>query len=279
MRAFGISMQLTPGTPTPTKTPSLLRRGRRLAAKLYHRLIAPARCYSDIRAYASFAKVRGLEHIHYGYWQAGDDIMAAQENLYQQVKSLIPNHLKTILDVGGGIGGASNRLADDGYEPVCIVPDPALIADGSQRFPRVRFLEATAEGFSTANKFDAAVFIESYQYFSDKHRALANVTRHLNPAGCVIFAEEFSLVSGGSLPTERSLVSYMRSKGYTVDSRIDITKQIVPTCRYVYEMTEEVAPELADAWKNNERRYLGGGRQYVLLRFCPQTDGANSKPA
>jgi len=223
--------------------------------------------------------VRGLEHIHYGYWQASDDISAAQENLYQQVKSLIPNNLKTILDVGGGIGGASNRLAGDGYEPVCIVPDPALIAAGSQRFPRVRFLEATAEGFSIARKFDAAVMIESYQYFSDKHRALANVTRHLNAAGCVVFAEEFSLVAGDSLPTERSLVSYMWSKGYTVDSRIDITKQIIPTCRYVYEMTEEIAPELADTWKSNERRYLKGERQYVLLRFSPRTDGTNSKAA
>jgi SAM-dependent methyltransferase len=270
-------MQSTSGTPIQTKTPSLLRRGRRLAAKLYHRLVVPARYHSDIRAYASFAKVRGLGHIHYGYWQASDDISAAQENLYQQVKSLIPNNLKTILDVGGGIGGASNRLVDDGYEPVCIVPDPALIADGSQKFPRVRFLEATAEGFSIARKFDAAVMIESYQYFSDKHRALANVTRHLNGAGCVIFAEEFSLVSGDSLPSERSLVSYMGSKGYTVDSRIDITKQIIPTCRYVYETTEKVAPELADAWKNNERRYLDGERQYVLLRFCQQSEAANAK--
>lgn len=250
--------------------------GRRLAAKVYHTLIAPARRHSDIRAYASFAKEHALEHIHYGYWQAGDDIKAAQENLYQQVKSLIPKDVATILDVGGGIGGASNRLDHDGYQPVCIVPDPALIADGSKRFPRVRFLEATAEDFSVAKKFDAAVLIESYQYFSKKPQAIANVTRHLGGASCVIFAEEFSLAADDPLPKEEQLISYMRSNGYALDSRIDVTQQILPTCRYVYEMLSGTVPQLASAWKKNESQYLAGARQYLLLRFRPVAESARN---
>jgi len=255
-------------------------RGRRLAARLYHRFVAPAKTHSDIRAFASYAHEHNFEHIHYGYWQAGNDFKAAQENLYLQVKSLVPSNAKNILDVGGGIGGASDRLARDGYEPVCIVPDPALIAYGCRKFPRVRFLEATAEHFSAASKFDAAVMIESYQYFSNKPRAIANITRHLGSDGCVIFAEEFSLVAGGLLPKEGPLISSMQSNGYIIDSRTDITEQIIPTCRQIYEVFGERAPQLANAWRNNEKQYLAGERQYVLLRFHAQaTATRNAKCA
>lgn len=250
--------------------------GRRLAAKLYHTLVTPATRHSDIRTYASFAREHALEHIHYGYWQTGDDIKAAQENLYQQVKLLIPRDVASILDVGGGIGGASNRLEHDGYQPVCIVPDPVLIADGSKRFPHVRFLEATAEDFSVPKEFDAAVLIESYQYFSKKPQAIANVIRHLTAASCVIFAEEFSLVSNDPLPKEEQLISCMRSNSYALDSRIDVTQQILPTCRYVYEMLSDTVPALASVWKKNESEYLAGERQYLILRFRPELDGMSS---
>ena len=244
---------------------------RRRVGKVYRKFVPIVTRHRDIRAYASIAEEYGLEHIHYGCWDhEGQDVKVAQDNLYLKIKSLIPANVRTIVDVGGGIGGVSNHLAQDGYEPLCIVPDPALIAIGEKKFPRVRFLRGTAEEFSApAKTFDAAVMIESYQYFSKKPQAIANITRHLAKSGCVVMAEEFSLIPD-PLPKEEVLLSYMQSNGYSLETRIDISKQVLPTCRYIYETFGDRMKPLADQWKNNEKVYLSGERHYLLLRFTAQ---------
>jgi ubiquinone/menaquinone biosynthesis C-methylase UbiE len=133
----------------------------------------------------------------------------AQENLYQnKIKPMIPSSAKTILDIGGGIGGVSNQLTKDGYKTLCIVPDEAIIKIGRKKFPNLSFLKSTAEQFTVPQKYDAALMVESYQYFSDKPKALSNTISHLSDHGCVIVVEEFSLIADGA-PKENDIVSLM----------------------------------------------------------------------
>jgi SAM-dependent methyltransferase len=252
----------------------LLTKIRHYAGRAYHKFISPTTLHSDIRAYASIAEERGLEHIHYGYYENDlDDIKVAQDNLYLQIRDLIPAGVESVLDVGGGIGGVSNHLCRDGYRQLCIVPDPALIAAGIKRFPRVRFLEGTAESFQTAGKYDAAILIESDQYFSNKPQAIANVVRHLSMNAPIIFAEECSLESEHPLPREESLIANLKAGGYALDTRIDISRNVIPTCRYVYETFGETMKPLAENWRASERAYASGGRKYLLLRFRPRSAG------
>ncbi len=242
---------------------------RRRVGKVYRKFVPIVTRHRDIRAYAAIAEQHDLEHIHYGYWNTpADDPKQAQHNLYLQIKSLIPSSVKTILDIGGGIGGVSHQLSQDGFRPLCIVPDPRLISIGNRKFPEVRFLKGTAEEFSTPVKYDAAVMIESYQYYSKKPQAVANITSHLAPGAPIIMAEEFSIIPD-PLPREEVLISLMEANGYSLETRTDISQKVLPTCRYVYGTFGANVKPIADQWKNNERVYQSGERRYLLLRFTP----------
>jgi ubiquinone/menaquinone biosynthesis C-methylase UbiE len=160
---------------------------------------------------------------------------------------------------------------NDGYRALCIVPDKAIIKIGRKKFPYVRFLESTAEQFSINERYDVALMVESYQYFSDKPGALSNISRHLSGGGCVIFVEEFSLIPDG-LPRESDLVSLMESINYYPESRVDVSELVAPSCRYIYEQLEQFpeGKEFAKLWRDNEEKYKAGQRHYLLLRFMPK---------
>lgn len=243
---------------------------RQLAERLYRKVCPVVTHHTDIRIYASAAMQRGDDHLHYGYWERGtDDLRCAQDNLYSLVRTLIDNNTRTILDVGGGIGGTSNRLMQDGYDPLCIVPDAALISMGKQRFPRVRFLRGSAERFRVRGTYDAAIMLESYQYFSDRQQAVSNIVRHLTNHGSIIVADEFALPSDPivGMPKEEELLVQMYAHNYDLVTRSDITNQVLPTCRSVYEGFAQHIGPLAEQWRTTEKIYMSGSRCYLLLLF------------
>lgn len=243
---------------------------RKLAGKVARRFLPILTRHPDIRNFVSIIEQEELDHIHYGCWEDGTETMKqAQENLYGgKIRPLLPPHARTVLDIGGGIGGVSNQLEKDGYEPLCVVPDPLLISVGRKRFPRLHFLEGTAEQFTVRDKHDAALLIESYQYFTDKPRAISNIVKHLSPDGRVIMAEEFALTPGtGS--KEADLVAQMKSAGYFAAHRVDISEQVLPSCRYIYEQAERRnQQDVSKRWRDNERLYRSGKRCYLLLCFA-----------
>lgn len=243
---------------------------RQLAGRLYRKVFPVITHHADIRTYASAAIRRGDDHLHYGYWEHGtDNLRCAQDNLYNQVKALIPSHTRTVLDVGGGIGGTSNRLIQDGYDPLCIVPDMTLISLGKKRFPRVRFLRGSAEYFRVREQYDAAILFESYQYFSNRRKALSNIARHLANHGAIIVSDEFALISDPvvGMPTEEDLLAQMQANNHYLETRVDITNNVLPTCRSVYEGFEQDIGRLAEQWRTTEKIYMSGSRRYLLLLF------------
>ena len=67
----------------------------------------------DSRALRFYSDVLGLEHLHYGLWQAGEETslanLKAAQALYQQaIIDLLPPPPARILDVGCGTGELSN---------------------------------------------------------------------------------------------------------------------------------------------------------------------------
>ena len=64
-------------------------------------------------------------YLHYGFWDEPDqvntdnltlnDMVAAQQRYIEHLASFIPEDVKTILDVGAGIGGNSSFLLTKGY--------------------------------------------------------------------------------------------------------------------------------------------------------------------
>ena len=72
-----------------------------------------------------------VEHLHYGYWTKDlkvelASLPAAQKNYTDFLMSNIPDGVKSILDVGCGMGHTAKRLTEAGYTVDCVSPSSFL---------------------------------------------------------------------------------------------------------------------------------------------------------
>ena len=76
-----------------------------------------------------YCKITNSDYLHYGYWDVEDklnieNLRQAQEKYIEHLISFIPKGVKTILDVGCGIGGNALRLKKEGFDVEALSPDP-----------------------------------------------------------------------------------------------------------------------------------------------------------
>src|SRR5690606_11221288 len=67
-----------------------------------------------------FLDITGTDYLHFGMWEPGDPLeleylQAAQERYAEHLLSLIPKGVRSILDVGCGVGGNARKMAERGY--------------------------------------------------------------------------------------------------------------------------------------------------------------------
>lgn len=223
--------------------------------------------HNDIRSCLRLLDSTKSSHLHFGYWtKKDDDFVTAQENLFRLIKSYFPHNARNILDIGGGIGGTSNLLTEHGYNAVCIVPDKELIAEGINRFPKVTFVKGTAEFFRCNMKFDIALLIESYSYFTYPSLALANITNNLKKGARIVILNEFSL-TGSSAPRESDLLRLLAKRNFVIENRIDITKNVLPTCECMKNLLSDKPNEPLKRWETTLNKYLSGEEYYLFLMF------------
>lgn len=225
--------------------------------------------HNDIRTYLDVLKKIGLKHIHYGYWLGeNDDFYTAQYNLYKLLKEYIPHNTKNIIDVGGGVGGTSKLLLNDGYNPLCVIPDYKLIEYGKEVNEGVDFLLATAENFKVDKKFDLAVLIESYQYFTNHYKALANIVNNLSDHGRIIILDEFESESEHMVFRPTTLIKYLDENGYRLIENKDISDNILPTCDFLVNYFNNYDnTAMFKQWARTKNIYLKNDRNYLLLVF------------
>ncbi|MGH7960474.1 MAG: hypothetical protein ACRERD_01455, partial [Candidatus Binatia bacterium] len=73
---------------------------QKLAASLYRKFSPVITRYWDIRVYADTALQMGRDHLHYGYWENdNEDLGRAQDNLFKKIRALLPDNVRTVLDV------------------------------------------------------------------------------------------------------------------------------------------------------------------------------------
>ncbi|MDP6338798.1 MAG: methyltransferase domain-containing protein [Candidatus Marinimicrobia bacterium] len=114
-------------------------------------------------------------YLHYGFWDNPeavntdeitlDEMVAAQERYIEHLASFIPEDVKTILDVGAGIGGNSSYLLSRGYQVEALSPDEyqekvfAEKYNGEVKFHRTKF-----ESFEPEKQYDLVLESESVCY-------------------------------------------------------------------------------------------------------------------
>jgi len=115
-------------------------------------------------------------YLHYGYWEPlptqGEELTltrlrVAQEAYTTKLLSFIPEGIKTVLDVGCGIGGNAAYLCSRGFIVEGLAPDALqqekFIKNTNGQIP---FYLTRFEDFHSSNSYDLILFSESSQYIA-----------------------------------------------------------------------------------------------------------------
>ena len=97
---------------------------------------------------------------------------------------MAPSPTVRLLDVGGGGGAATERLATGCGQVVVLDSDPRKVASGRRRRPGIRFEEGRGEAIPfPAEAFDWVVSIVAFHHMEDQGRVLREMYRVLAPSG------------------------------------------------------------------------------------------------
>lgn len=211
------------------------------------------------------------EHLHYGYWPADlpvemGNLRQAQENYTEMILGRIPQGVRTILDVGTGVGALAKRLLAEGYAVDCVSPSPsltrrarALLGDEQQIF------ECRYEDLKTDRRYDLILFSESFQYLQ-MDEALPLSETLLSGEGYLLISDFFRRDTpdrgpfGGGHPLaefQRRIAA--RPLRALVDE--DITPEIAPNLDLVADFTQQVVAPVKDELLGNL-----SGRHPLLMR-------------
>lgn len=197
-----------------------------------------------------------LEHLHYGYWTKDFNVdlahlPAAQENYTNFLLSNIPDGVKSILDVGCGMGQIAKKLTDAGYKVDCVSPSSFLAQQARTLLQgKSEIFECCYEQLHTEKRYDLVLFSESFQYIAPDD-AIQKTLALLNPNGQILICDIFKLDN-----PEKSPISggHNLQKFFDVISKyplcevrnLDITDQTAPTRDIEDQLCKEVAGPVAN---------------------------------
>ncbi|WP_373537614.1 class I SAM-dependent methyltransferase [Microcoleus sp.] len=183
-------------------------------------------------------------YLHYGYWKSlpvpAEDLTIgrlrfAQQAYTDKLLDFIPKEIKTVLDVGCGIGGNAAYLLDRAFAVEGLAPDP---------FQQQRFLKCTGdraifhltkfEDFQATHSYDLVLLSESSQYMSavDIAKGAAAV---LNPGGYLLLADmmrsnpNYTEGMFSNCHVVKELNAALLQAGFALVKTEDISTHILPT--------------------------------------------------
>lgn len=179
------------------------------------------------------------KYLHYGYWPGNlelnfQNLPQAQENYCDFLISQIPADVKTILDVGCGVGTMALALRNKGYQVDCVSPSKVL-TDHSRRLlgEESHIFECFFEEMETENRYDMMLFSESFQYIDIKSALEKSITLLNNPGYMLIcdFFRKEGVESKGNLRGGHKLEKFYNAISHTNLKQIkdiDITAETAP---------------------------------------------------
>ncbi|MEA1882098.1 MAG: methyltransferase domain-containing protein [Candidatus Marinimicrobia bacterium] len=202
-------------------------------------------------------------YLHYGFWDDPaavntaeltlDEMVAAQGRYIEHLASFIPEDVKTILDVGAGIGGNSSYLLSKGFVVEALSPDVyqesvfAKKYNGDVKFHRTKF-----EDFEPEKQFDLVLESESACYIQIEPGWIT-ARKTIRDGGYLLASDYFLHHNDGSgdwhIKASHDEKNYMKKAeeyGFKVIKEYDQTDNTMPTLdgvkafmeRFIYPTVE-----------------------------------------
>lgn len=181
-----------------------------------------------------------LDSLHYGYFLTSEEptlesIREAQATYRETLIDLIPSGVKTILDVGSGIGDLSKTLVKNGYQVTALSPE--LSHKKFYTGYDIDFYNVTFEEFNTDKKFDLIIMSESAGYFAlefslNKCKALLNNNGYFINSG--LFRKKAATLTLPIKHVAEDYIAYAEKINLAKITEIDITTNILPSLAYCW---------------------------------------------
>jgi len=200
------------------------------------------------------SEVLKLDALHYGLWKPDeevtlDNLKTAQHRYSETLIDSIPRSVRTILDVGCGMGDLSRKLADRGFNVTALSPDENHVKFFENRPDNLKFVQSRFENFKTEEKFDLIVMSESQGYFHADH-AFTQCRQLLNPGGFLLvsgmFRKDHDRFMKDIPHIEEVYVNTAKEHGLVLSNREDITDATLPTLELTYQGLVDYAVPLRE---------------------------------
>jgi SAM-dependent methyltransferase len=209
----------------------------------------------------AFAHILGkyffqTEDLHYGLWTddlevESANIRKAQEKHSELLISHIPGTVKTVLDVGCGVGALARRLIERGHEVECLTPSVIMARIARENLGEKTPIHITRfEDFESAKRFDLVLFSESFQYV-ELERSINHARDLLNDGGRLLICDFFkteqkghSPMSGG--PRFSKFQRVIQDSGLQLITDLDITRETAPNLTIIADLLNKVGVPLRD---------------------------------
>ena len=191
-----------------------------------------------------------LNSLHYGYWEENDELKEkgrkltldclrdAQQRYTDVLIDTIPKNVKSILDVGCGIGDVSRTLSKLEYDVTAISPDSNHAKYFENHLSKLTFLQTKFEDLDIDSKFDLILMSESQNYFPTEI-GFRQCTTLLLPEGYLLVSGMFRKNSDSEITeVPNTIEDYAKAAekhGLLLIENVDITQNILPTIDFIYE--------------------------------------------
>ena len=193
-----------------------------------------------------YAETIRSPYLHYGFWDEPeivnadslsiDDIAKAQRRYIQHLTSFIPEEVRSILDVGCGVGGNAAYLKERGFDIDVLSPDTYQEEVIKEKFNgAMQFFKSKFENFETDRTYDLILESESACYIKIEP-GFTSARKALRTGGYLLVADYFVYYRNerGSphLKSSHPMQAYLKagkSAGFKLLKEYDQTENTMPT--------------------------------------------------
>ena len=208
----------------------------------------------QIKLYSDFLT---NDMLHYGYFDNVDaipeqmsisDIEKAQTRYTELFFEHISRHDDPVLDVGCGMGGLAHMLEQKGFNVEALTPDRHQIKYIGHKYPNIKLIQSKYQDYPDPEpRYGTIINAESFQYIP-LSKILDITDSLLLPGGKWLVCDYFRLGESH----ERSghyweeFLEAIGKSNWTITYQQDITKNILPTLKYVNMVGERFIRPLSN---------------------------------